>query len=150
MWIAVISQKTKWIPFCIPSKTRLQKLLDPKILKPSPLRSVHAIGGERLARRGSSVVPEWNQNTGPLTSGQGASNHSSTGTKAQVLQTSKQEGSYPALPTAKSPPGTNNEEVNSDRLPGQLPVAAIWKTRTTASRHILASLLFSSQVMVHY
>lgn len=41
------------------------------------------------------------QNTGPLTSGQGASGHSST--KAQVLQTSKQEGNSPALATAKSP-----------------------------------------------
>jgi hypothetical protein len=88
----------------IPSKTSLQKLLDSKILKPLLLISVHANGGEIFARtwqlagarlKSEHRTPNINQARVPVTT-------APRGTKAQVLQTSKQEWSSPALVTSKS------------------------------------------------
>lgn len=102
MWVAAISQR-KYMN-SIPSKTSLQTLLDPKVLKPLLLISVHANGGDILARpwqlSGARMKPEHrtpsiNQARVPVTT-------APHGTKAQVLQTSKQEGNSAALGTSKS------------------------------------------------
>lgn len=97
--------------------------------------------GKYLPEPGSSLVPDWNQNTGPLTSirpgCQWPQLHVAPRPRCSKHQS--RNGALQPWWLPRATPGSSKEDQNSDLLPGLRPVVAIWKTRTTAFRHILAS-----------